>query len=229
VKRRLRIAAIAIVAGWAVSVPLRIEGYVLPIGVTLLLYAPLIIALPIAVRYRRTPLGIATLVAFGAIVCLRLFATPLVVWLAFQKRFDLLAPVAVCVPAVIAYLVRPTADIRPWTTVAGVAQAWWFGHTFTDFLYYTNESVPMTIAIACALAMVAVITPAAYWVRMLWSALEPALVVLIGWLGSWPFYKIHTQTMRIPDLEMQMFAVALPCAVLGVVVSLARRPNIPTS
>jgi hypothetical protein len=92
----------------------------------------------------------------------------------------------------------------------------------------------MTLAIASALVLVVLVRPAVFLWKVGWSAIEPPLIVLLGWLSSLPFYKIHTLNMRIPDLTLQMFSAALPCAVLGVLLSVVRRapiqhPNIPTS
>jgi hypothetical protein len=221
VKQRLRIALVAIAVGFAISFPLRIESYVLSIGLTLMLYAPAMVVALIAIRHRNTALGGASLLALGCVLCLRLVASQLMFWLAFQNRIDLWAPVVVCLPAATFFFVRPIAGVRPATMIAGVTQAWWFCHTFTDFLYYNGDAVQTTLAIASALFLIAVVKPAAFRWQVVWSTIEPVCVALIGWLSSVPFYKIHTQNMRIPDLRMQMFSVALPCAILGLVWSLA--------
>jgi hypothetical protein len=221
VKQRLRIALIALAIGFAIAFPLRLEDYVLSLGLTLMLYAPAIVVALIAVRYRRTTLGAASLLALGIVVCLRLFALPLMNWLAFQTRLDLWTPVILSLPAAAVFFIRPVAGVRPATIVAGVAQAWWFVHTFTDFIYYRGDVVQMTLAIGSAMFLVAAITPATTQTRVAWSTIEPVCVVLIGWLSSLPFYKIHTQNMRIPDLKMQMFSVALPAAILGLIWGLA--------
>jgi hypothetical protein len=217
VKQRLRIAVVAIAAGFAISFPLRIESYVLSIGLTLMLYAPAMLVALIAVRHRRTTLGAGSLLALGCVLCLRLAAFPLLSWLAFQSRFDLWAPVVICLPAAAFFSIRPIAGVRPATIIAGVAQAWWFCHTFTDFIYYNGETVQTSIAIGSALFLIATIKPETPSWRVAWSAIEPACVVLMGWLSSVPFYKIHTQNMRIPDLKLQLFSVALPCVILGLV------------
>jgi hypothetical protein len=223
VKQHLRVALVAIAAGFAISFPLRIESYVLTIGLTLMLYAPAIVVALIAIRHRRTTLGAASLLALGCVLCLRLAAFPLLSWLAFQQRIDLWAPVVVCLPAAAFFFVRPIAGVRPATIIAGVVQAWWFCHTFVDFVYYNGDAVQTTIAIGSALFLIAVVKPAAFSWKVVWSAIEPACVVLIGWLSSLPFYKIHTQNMRIPDLQLQLFSVALPCVVLGGLWSLRER------
>jgi hypothetical protein len=217
VKQRLRIAVVAIAVGFAISFPLRIESYVLSIGLTLMLYAPAMVVALIAARNRRTTLGAASLLALGCALCLRLAAFPLLSWLAFQNRIDLWAPIVVCLPAAAFFFGRPIAGVRPATIIAGVAQAWWFCHTFTDFIYYNGDAVQTTLAIASALFLIAVVKPATFRWNIFWSTIEPARVVLIGWLSSLPFYKIHTQNMRFPDLKMQLFSVALPCAILGLI------------
>jgi hypothetical protein len=217
VKQRLRIALVAIAVGFAISFPLRIESYVLSVGLTLVLYAPAIVVALIAIRHRNTTLGAASLLALGCALCLRLVASQLMFWLAFQNRIDLWAPVVICLPAAAFFFVRPIAGVRPATVIAGAAQAWWFCHTFTDFLYYNGNAVQTTLAIASALFLIAVVKPAAFRWQFVWSTIEPACVILIGWLSSVPFYKIHTQNMRISDLEMQMFSVALPCAIVGLI------------
>jgi hypothetical protein len=217
VKQRLRISVVAIAAGFAISFPLRIESYVLSIGLTLMLYAPAMVVALIAVRHRRTTLAAASLLSLGCVLCLRLVASPLMFWLGFQNRIDLWAPVVVCLPAAAFFFIRPIAGVRPATIIAGVAQAWWFCHTFTDFIYYNGEAVQTSIAIGTALFLIAIIKPETTSWRVAWSAIEPVCVVLIGWLSSVPFYKIHTQNMRIPDLKLQLFSVALPCVILGLV------------
>jgi hypothetical protein len=217
VKQRLRIAVVAIAVGFAISFPLRIESYVLSIGLTLMLYAPAMVVALIAVRHRRTTLGAASLLALGCVLCLRLAAFPLLSWLAFQKQIDLWAPVVICLPAAVYFFVRPIAGVRPATIIAGVAQAWWFCHTFTDFIYYNGETVQTSIAIASALFLIAVVKPPVFRWRVICSAIEPACVVLIGWLSSLPFYAVQTDNMRVPDLKLQLFSVALPTAILGLV------------
>jgi hypothetical protein len=195
----------------------------LTIGLTLMLYAPAIVVALIAIRLRHTTLGAASLLALGSVLCLRLAASPLLTWLAFHRRIDLWAPVVVCLPAAAFFFVRPIAGVRPATIIAGVAQAWWFCHTFVDFIYYNGDASQTSIAIGSALFLVAVVKPAAFSWRVAWSMIEPACVVLLGWLSSLPFYKIHTQNMRIPDLQLQLFSVALPCVVLGGLWSVAAR------
>ena len=216
-KQRLRIALIALAIGFAIALALQLEGYVVSLGTTLMLHAPALAVALFAIWNRRTTLGAASLLALGIVLCLRPFTLLLLRWLAFQNRMDLWTPVVLSLPAIAVFFIRPIARVRPATIVAGVVEAWWFVHTFTDFLYYTGEIVQMTLAIGSAMFLVAAIAPPTFRWRVAWSTIEPACVALVGWLTSLPFYKIHTQNMRIPDLTMQLFSVALPTAILGLV------------
>src|SRR3977135_3851780 len=98
-KRRLVVAAVAISAAWAISIPLRIESYILTTWVTLVMYTPLTIAALIAIQYRRSPLGAATLLTLGCVICLRIAVTSALLWrFGFQSRFGLWIPVLICLP-----------------------------------------------------------------------------------------------------------------------------------
>lgn len=240
---RLASSLAAVIAGWAISLPLQVGSYVLSPLEICAAYTPFVIAVGISAWNWRAPLAATALLAAFCVILLRLGEAPLlaVLWplakasmytgvsqTSAARLFALwaLAPALLTLMAAMASTLHPVfSKLRPASVAAGVTLGWWFLHTFTDFVYYLDDSIPLLVSVAAPLVGITALTPVQgrdTWASHIYGVLEPLLVVIIGWLAAVPFYKSSSPSMRLLDLHQHISVVAVPCVLAAIVLSLTK-------
>ena len=215
---------LAALAAWTLTIPFRFEAVLLSPTQLCLYHLPVAVTAALALRFRHSLLGVATLLATSAVVVLRLLGLPMFqrLWLAtgsgvpaFLASWSISLTAGVLIAALTPAGFRQR--LRPFSLAAGVALAWWLRHTFTDYSYYLHGATFAAFASLLAPLLLLLALPTLQSRGRLGKVAtitEPLLVVVLGWLASLPLYPVHGVHMRLADLRQFLYTVAAP-AVIG--------------
>ena len=116
-------------------------------------------------------------------------------------------------------------QVRPATAVAAASAFVFFHPIGSDTLSYTKHLLPGTVLLALPALLVTFISPARLRTRasqLLYTAVEPLLVVTLGWLVAVPFQQLPLSSCMALLWHYHLPYFALPACIAATVLVAAR-------